>query len=528
MSAPPPWKKAPLLRILPALIAGILWQSYHPLSEYILQIGILVAALCCVPTLFLPLQPRTRIITGGCWLLLWVLVGAWRMQSQDIRNQTQWLGHGYAGGQALWLRINHTPIAGAKSFRSTATVQARYDQGAWMPSYGTVLVYGRSGLPAAGTALITRQPLQIISNAKQSGTFDMAAYYARQNIFHQLWLRDYQAVGRPQPPFFDRLQQSCLHIIEHSIPGKQEAGVAAALLMGYRGGLDADIKAAYQRTGVIHVIAISGLHLGMMYGLLSWLLGPLRRYYWSNAVRIVLILGLLWGFTLLAGAGPSVTRSAWMFSLIALAQFFQQQTHALHGLTLAACLLLLINPYDLWDLGFLLSFTAVAGILFFQRPLETLWPLPNHLFRKIWQMCSITLSAQLATLPILLYQFQQFPNLFLFTNLLVVPASGLLLYGCMAILPVYGLYTNAALGLGQITGWGIHQLNRLIEKAAALPYAVTENISLSFSGACTCYALIVLPLCYQPKRKQRLLIAALGIVVIGMGLRCCAAIISLV
>ncbi|NCT94598.1 MAG: ComEC family competence protein [Chitinophagaceae bacterium] len=522
MNAIPFWKKAPLLRLLPPLAAGILLQSYCPIPIRVLLFGLCIAVLICLPGVHKALSPEKRIIAGGCWLLVWMLIGAWRMHQQDIRNDPQWYGHRYTKELPVWLSISQTAVAGTKSFRSMAMLKAMYIDGRWKRVTGELLIYGRNDLPAAGTELITRQSLQPIRTTGKTGSFNVQTYYARQGIFHQLWLNDpkqYQLTGTGSKPFFDQMQQQCLQVLQTSIPGKQEAGVAAALLMGYRGGLDTDIKEAYRRTGVIHVIAISGLHLGMIYGLLNWLLGALRKYRWTNVLRVIIILTLLWGFALLAGGGPSVTRSAWMFSLMAFSQLLQRQMHALHSLSFAAFILLLINPYYLWDLGFLLSFAAVAGILFFQKPVEGLWQVKNRILKTIWQMSTITLSAQVTTLPIILYQFQQFPNLFLVANMVVIPVSGLLLYCCMALLPLYWLNHTLAAGLGHIANWGIHQLNRLIEVAAALPYAVTENIPLSFTGACTLYALMALPFCYQPKRKQRLLIAALGIVAAGMAAR---------
>jgi competence protein ComEC len=204
-----------------------------------------------------------------------------------------------------------------------------------------------------------------------------------------------------------------------------ETGVAEALLIGYRDDLDKDLVRAYSNTGVVHIIAISGLHLGMIYGLMLLLLKPFRKYKWMRWAKPLLILLVLWGFSLLAGAAASILRSVVMFSFIVIGESLGRKTNIYNTLAASAFCLLVYNPYFFWDVGFQLSYTAVLSIVLFMKPVYQWLYFKNKLLNAIWQLNAITLAAQVLTLPVILYYFHQFPNLFLFTNFVAVPLIGI-------------------------------------------------------------------------------------------------------
>ena len=191
-----------------------------------------------------------------------------------------------------------------------------------------------------------------------------------------------------------------VQLLRKYIPGEKEKGLAEALLIGYKNDLDKELVQSYSNTGVVHIIAISGLHLGIIYWLLELLFQPLLKKRKTKWLRPLLIISGLWTFSLLAGAQPSVLRSALMFSMIVIGESLGRKNTAFNSLACSALILLLINPYWLWDLGFQLSYAAVASILIFMRPVYNLLYFPNKLIDFIWKMNAVTLAAQILTISI--------------------------------------------------------------------------------------------------------------------------------
>jgi competence protein ComEC len=201
------------------------------------------------------------------------------------------------------------------------------------------------------------------------------------------------------------------------------------LLIGYKDDLDKTLVQSYSNTGVVHVIAISGLHLGLIYWLLLKLFWPLQKRRDLKWLRPILIIAGLWLFSLLAGMQPSVIRSAVMFTCIVLGETWTRKSSIYNTLAFSAFLLLFINPYWLWDVGFQLSYIAVLSIVIFMQPIYNWFYIKNKALDFIWKLNAVTLAAQILTVPVSIYHFHQFPLSFMFTNFVAVPLSSLILLG---------------------------------------------------------------------------------------------------
>lgn len=323
-----------------------------------------------------------------------------------------------------------------------------------------------------------------IESVTNPGGFNFKQYAASQQIFHQVYLtkKDYRIISQYPLSITGSLLQKAkdyvLKTLHQYISNNRERSVAEALLIGYKAHLDKTLMNAYSNTGVIHIIAISGLHLGMIYSLLLLLFKPIARFRQLRVIRTFCILVFLWGFALLTGAGASVLRAAVMFSFLLLGEQQNRPQHQLNSLAGSGFCMLIFKPVFLWDIGFQLSYAAVLGILFFARPIEKSLYLKNKFLQVSWQMCSITLAAQILTLPLLLYYFHSFPNLFLIANWIAVPVSGLILYLLIGLLLV-APFSFIAVPLGLCINWLLLQLNQLIEKTASLPFALTEYIQIN-------------------------------------------------
>ncbi|WP_341834191.1 ComEC/Rec2 family competence protein [Chitinophaga pollutisoli] len=491
------WKAAPFLRLLPFLAAGAFAGTYFPLMPWMLMT---ICLPCWLLPAVLPLRARfaVRHVQGAGVSGMIFCVGMMMPAVTDIRRSPQWVGH--LGGDSLnmVLVLTEDPQPRSRSWKAECRIESVGKAGEMRSAKGNIIVYFASdpGI-AAGKRIFARARAEPIRNAGNPGAYDYTAYCERKGLFHRAFLSDAQWQRLPGNGFsvmeqwLHNAHAYTLRTLQRHIPGKERAGIAEALLVGYRAHLDAEVVRDYTNTGVVHIIAISGLHLGLIYlggvQLLRWL--PNRR--WPNVLRALLLVGVLWFFSLLTGASASVLRSAVMFTAIAAGSFLISRHVSSHNnLAAAAFLLLAANPRFLGDAGFQLSFFAVAGIQICYRPLYCCWAPPWSWLDKIWQLAAVSLAAQAFTLPVCLYYFRQFPVYFLPANLVAVPWSTLLLYGELLLMAV-SWWDAGAEWVGWALGWGIEGMNIVIAWLGDLPGAVWSHIRITLAETCVLYGVIV-------------------------------------
>ncbi len=517
------WRTVPFLRLLIPLVTGIWVQRYGDIP---LRTIIIITAITSLIFFFHRLIPNKhryswRWIVGGALNVVMACSGAALLYSYDVRNDPVWIGHVKKEPAAMMITLLEPLSEKANSFKALAKTEAILADGKWKAAKARILVYFKKDSPGAlsyGSRLIIHKPLQPISNSGNPGAFDYRQYCATQNIHYQVYLqrKDYLCAGMGGTSFQRFLfaaREHTLHILKKFIPGEKEIGVAEALLIGYRNDLDKDLVRSYSNTGVVHIIAISGLHLGMIYGLLIYLLQPLRRRKWMRWLKPFIILGILWGFALLTGAAASILRSAVMFSFIVIGESLGRKTQVYNTLAASAFCLLVYDPNFLWDVGFQLSYAAVLSIILFMKPIYRLWYCRNKLLNTFCQLNAVTLSAQVLTLPLVLFYFHQFPNLFLFTNFIAVPVSGFILYGELLLLVVSAIPSISSI-TGQSIAFLIRQLNGLIERTDRLPFAVTGSIQMDIWQACLLYFVIIYLAMWLWDKKPGHLLMSLGSLVI--------------
>jgi competence protein ComEC len=240
---------------------------------------------------------------------------------------------------------------------------------------------------------------------------------------------------------------------------------------------------------VVHIIAISGMHLALIYVMLVWVFGKIPGINKSKLVQVILILACLWLFSLLTGASASVIRAAVMFTFITIGTNLQKKSSIYNSLAASAFVMLCYNPFYLWDVGFQLSYLAVVGIIIFQKPIYNWMYVKNKYVNDVWKLTAVSLAAQTLTFPICIYYFHQFPNFFLITNIIAVPLSSVILYaeiGLVALfwIPFVGSY------LGKAVAWLVWLMNEVILKINALPYTVWDKIPASVLSTILLYATV--------------------------------------
>ena len=451
---------------------------------------------------FLPVHWRFALawIPGLLLSLLLGCCGSLLLYNADIRHQEGFYGDVITDSSLLLLRITEPPEQKPHTFKTTAEVMAVRKQGAWLPVKGYLMLYlARDSALAPlhyGDELVARKRPETIRNSGNPGAFDYRQYCAAGQLYQQLYLRpgDYRKLPAQGSDGMHRLllraREYCLTRLKKYIGNGPEAGMAEALLIGYRPDLDREVVQDYSNAGIVHVIAISGMHLALLYGTLLWLLKwlPVRR--WTNILKAAVVLLVLWGFTLLTGASASVLRSAVMFTGITIGRFVLERHSSIYNtLAASAFLLLCNNPYLATDVGFQLSYFAVLSILLFYQPLYRLWQPGKKWLDAGWQMAALSLSAQLVTTPVCLFYFHQFPNYFLLANLVAVPLSTVIIYGEVILLFLAPFHTPAVwMGCG--LKYLILFMNSFVRWLGELPFALVTNIHCSIFQTVLLYLVI--------------------------------------
>lgn len=486
------WNKAPFIRLLLPLMAGIIIQWYLPFTFDLLLIVMISCIFIILLYFFFSLKNRFRfaIVHGVLVNIMVFSAGSILVWINDIRHDDNWFGNHYKNESIVIAQLEEPVIEKPNSYKALSSTQHVSSNTGNKTVNGKAIIYFQkdSSLKSLNYAarIVFRKSLQEIKNSGNPGTFDYKTYCLFNGITHQVYLskKDFIILPEKQNSFFKSFIFDCrswvLKTIRQYILQKKEQGLAEALLIGYKDDLDKNLVQSYSNTGVVHVIAISGLHLGLIYWLLIMLTRPLSKNKKTSFIRLVLIILCLWWFSILAGAQPSVLRSAVMFSFLAAAEVLSRRTSIYNTLALSAFFLLCYNPFWLWDVGFQLSYTAVISIVAFFRPVYNLFYCKNKLVDMIWKLNAVTISAQLLTLPISMYHFHQVPTLFLFTNLVAVPLSSVILFAEIILCLVFFIEPVANI-LGSLIQWLIWLMNSYIERFDQLPFSIWDKISVNIS-----------------------------------------------
>ena len=483
------WQRVPSLRLLLPLIVGIIVQTYAPLTlNFIVAVGLLSIFFIITYSFFSDAWKFKLAPANGLALQLAVLMlGACLTYKNDIRNHPLWFGKQYRAGNYLLVNLLEPLVEKKKTYKALGQVQSVIADGKVVPANGHILIYFRkdSSLPplTIGSQLLVNRPLEDVRNSGNPGSFNYKQYLLFKGITHQLNLLPHEFVvqGTKVPDLVRSkifsIRKTVVRTLRKYIGSGRESGFAEALLIGYKDDLDKNLVQSYSNTGVVHIIAISGLHLGLIYGILVWLTKAFRKRRSLQWLRFSIITIGLWAFAFVAGGHPSVLRSAVMFSCIAVSGLIFRRSHVINTLAFSAFLLLCFNPFWLWDVGFQLSYSAVLSILVFYQPIYNAIYVKNKLLNFVWQLSAVSLAAQVLTSPISIYHFHQFPLLFLPANLVAVPLAGVILTSEMILLLV-SPFEQLGNFLGFLLQTIISLLNNYIEYLDKWPFAVWNQLSI--------------------------------------------------
>jgi len=366
--------------------------------------------------------------------------------------------------------------------------------------------------------ILTTASLKEVNAPLNPYQFDYKNYLKRLGIYRQVFLKDQIVLAIPQSPTtitaYAETIREALNKRLKELPFKPiERAFIKALLLGQRQDITSDVYEAYSKAGAIHILAISGLHIGILLLILQFILNPLLYFGQGEFVRLLIILCVLWSFAVMAGLSPSVVRAVTMFSLFAIVRGLKRSSNSLNILAVSAFILLLVRPGFCFDVGFQLSYAAVASIIIVKPVLDSWGSFKNRVGNWFLDLLKVSIAAQIGVLPLSLYYFHQFPGLFFVTNMVVVPCLIVILGLGIATMILAVVYKPPEF-LVHTLAWIIQSMNRFVEWVASKETFLFEQISFDLTALVISYLILfLLGIFYHKKTFKNLLI--LGICILS-------------
>ena len=367
-----------------------------------------------------------------------------------------------------------------------------------------------------GTHLLVKGTLYKNSLTKNPNQFDYGKYLENKQIYAQLYpdLANIQVGSKVDKDIWyytSKLRTKIIHNLEKSNFNKAELSVAIALILGQQQDISKDIIQDYQFAGAVHILSVSGLHIGFILLFVTFILKPIPNTKKGSFIKLILILLSLSLFGIIAGLAPSVVRSVTMFSFVAIGMYLKRSTNIYHTLLVSALLILLFQPSFLFDVGFQLSYVALFFILWLQPLLTQLWKPKNKIINYFWEILTVSFAAQIGTLPLSIYYFHQFPGLFFVTNLVVIPFLSLIM-GLGVLVMIWASFDSVPFLLAKALESSIFILNKIINSIASLEQFIFKDIPFNWTILMSTYLLIIsFVIWFKKPSFNRLVVALMSI-----------------
>jgi len=503
------WREYPFVRLLLPLVLGILssflWTVTLPYYAFIFL------TLPVVGLTYFRGNYNYRYFYGFFITLFVLVLGNFLGYHADESRRGDHYHH-FIGEQNGIIATITDIKSTAKSYRIELAVNAVHGVEGEQLISGKLLSYlehsrEASGLRYGDQIYFSSRINEVIAPANPAA-FDLKAYLNNRNFHYQTYLKttDWKLQTRNQGNFLlafsIRTRDQLFAILKTHLSSNNELAVGAALILGKKDLLENATRIAYANTGAMHVLAVSGLHVGLIYVGISFLLGlfPFRSTTWVWIKTWIMVAGV-WFFALLTGASPSVLRAATMFSFIIVGQAMRHHPSIYNTLAASAFFLLCVQPYMLFEVGFQLSYLAVTGIIYFQKKIYARLYVANRVGDYVWKLTSVSIAAQLVTLPISLYYFHQFPVYFWLSGLVVIPAAVVIMGVAVVLFFASVVIPEIAFIPGAVLYGVLYVTNILIFSISKLPGAVITGIWISPLGLLLLY-LVILAIVVAIQSKQ--------------------------
>ncbi|MBT8326353.1 MAG: ComEC family competence protein [Bacteroidia bacterium] len=493
----------PLLKILIPFIGGILLCSFFPNLN--LQFGLLFGILLFFVVIghyYLKKQinSKLQLVVSLSLLFLVFSLGYLISYYKTPINSTMHFSKLDHSANAL-VKIVSNPSLKPKSVSCEVKYLALWDSTRKQNCIGKAQLYFQKDSLSQrlkyGDLIVVNNEIKPIAAPENPHQFDFQKFYASKGIYHSSYVKPFSWISSNTNKANWIYKAS--YIIQDKLKVKFKRhfkdenirGVAEAIVFGYKGELDDNWLEAFSKTGTIHVLAVSGLHVGIIYILIAFLLGLSKSRRKYIALKTFTVLLVLFVYCLITGFSPSVSRASLMFGLVLLANLWQRQSNIYNTLCFAALVLLVINPSNIYNVGFQFSFLAVLGIVFYKDYFRKALPTSNFVLKKIVVLGAVSVAAQIATFPLGLYYFHQYPNLFIFSNLIVIPCIGIILYAGIFFVLFSFVFPPVAGLLAKLISAYIQFISSAVLSIQEVPYAFFEDIHISFEQLMLVYLFII-------------------------------------
>jgi len=513
---PPFFHQTPFFRLLLPFMAGIVLAFCFTIPTVV---GIWVCVFAMTGLVILVWQRKRLVPHRWGWLygiflnLFFVAAGISSVASRTFVpvNESE---------KGMWLVVvDEPPVERANSIRATVYVRANLTGETTAECNECVMTYFRkdslSRRLRQGDLLVMDATLVPVTNAGNPHEFDYRGYLARKHIGRSAFAESghwRQLDSYAQSPLFNfsnRVRNTLLDVLKRAGLSGNELSVASALVLGYRADIDAELRKAYSTSGAVHILAVSGLHVGIVYLVLNTVLMLFPFINRSRWLLALIQLTFLWLFALITGLSPSVMRATTMFSFIVAGRALHRKGYIYNSISASAFLLLLANPNNLLDVGFQFSYMAVIFIVFLHPYLYGLLSFKNPLLRWAWDLTCVSIAAQAGVAPFALYYFHQFPTYFILSNFVVIPAASVIIYGAFflfVISPVPVLLET----FGWLLDKFLYAVNFMIFFIEKLPGSVTLGIRFAAWEIVFAYSLVAITSIWLLTRRTTALLVTLA------------------
>lgn len=408
--------------------------------------------------------------------------------------------------------ICQKPAEKAKTFQSILRIKSRL-----LPSPEKVIAYfskeNFDTTLTTGDQIILLAKPQEIKNMGNPYEFDYRAMMHNKGIDFSMYLAPgtYRKIGTKINRISylaEKMRDKLIVLLAETKIEKQERSVISALTLGYRTELDPETMDYFVDTGTIHVLSVSGLHVALIFFILSFLLSGINKGKYGTVIYPSIMILFLWIYAFITGFSPSVQRSTVMFTFVIIGSILRRPVNIYNSLSASAFILVLLDPNVLFDVGFQLSYLAVFGIVLLQAPMAELIQFKNKILKWLWTMFTVSIAAQLITFPLSILYFNQFPNLFWLSNYFVIPGTTILIWLSFGFFVLFPIPTISDI-LAQIIQFITSLMLDLLKWMSELPYAVSEGIVFSCVQVWIIYALIAAFVIYSFSKNKTWLFGGL-------------------
>lgn len=412
--------------------------------------------------------------------------------------------------------ICQKPAEKARTYQTILRIQSRL-----LPKPEKVIAYFSK--ESFDTTLVTGDQIvllarpQEIKNMGNPFEFDYRSMMRNKGICYSLYLQPgtYRKTGKKISRFSylaEQVRDKLVALLAATKLEKEERSVVSALTLGYRTELEPETRDYFASTGAMHVLAVSGLHVGLIYLIISSLLSGINRGKIGSAVYPATLIIFLWTYAFITGFSPSVQRATVMFSFVIVGNILRRPVNIYNSLSASALVLMLYNPDVIFEVGFQLSYLAVFGIVLLQPPMANMLKLQNKMLKWAWSLFTVSVAAQLATFPLGLFYFNQFPNFFWLSNFFVIPGATIIIwlaFGFFLLSPFPLIPGILAQIIQFVTSWMLD----ILKWISSLPHAVSEGIIYSHAQTWIIYGLITASMVYFFSKNKTWLFAALALLI---------------